>query len=250
MCGSARRFSGSGISRSPDGPMRALTPSSGLRPSGRPDIDARMRTQSPQQAQQILGAESHAAGRAGAIGPSHVYEHGAAPTGDTRTGIVGNLDHQVVEVVVTPKAVARFIGRPSERTVVAAIDGILAPCQGRIDATYRHQGPGPRQAIGAPPQANQTKPSARRCAVALPLIGRNARPSEHNRNDVAATQPHATAPSGPHRTQANQRKALSLHCLTVCARDPIGDSSRAQVLLALLAPNVLLRPTILVTGLY
>ena len=118
--------------------------------------------------------ERHATGGAGTVGPRYVQEHGAATVGDPWPRIVRDLDHQVVEVIVAPEAVAWFIGRPAEGTVVAAVGGILAPGQRPIDPPDRQAGGGPRQPIGAPPQAQEPEPSARRRAVAFALAGRNA----------------------------------------------------------------------------
>src|SRR5262245_30324133 len=102
-----------------------------------------------------------------------MQEYGAAPAGNPRPRVVIDFDDQVVQMVVTPEAVARLIGRATERTIVAAVTGIFAPGHGGIDADCGQ----PRQrlaaAVGAPPQPPEAETAARRGTIALPLVGTN-----------------------------------------------------------------------------
>jgi len=66
--------------------------------------------------------------------PPDVDEHGAAATGDAGPRVVIDLNKDVVEVIVAPKPVAWFIGRPPEGAVVAPVGGIFAPRIGAADA--------------------------------------------------------------------------------------------------------------------
>jgi len=80
-----------------------------------------------------------------------MQEHGTASSGNPRTGVVVNLDNEVVQPVVAPQAVAWFIGRALERAIIAAVAGVLAPGHEGIDADYGQQRWWPWSAVGAPP---------------------------------------------------------------------------------------------------
>ncbi len=54
-------------------------------------------------------------------------ENGAAAPRHPRPGIVVDLDNQVIKAVIPSKPVAWFIGRPTERAVIAAIRRIFTP---------------------------------------------------------------------------------------------------------------------------
>jgi hypothetical protein len=56
-----------------------------------------------------------------------MQKYRTAAAGDPGAGVVGELDHQVIEVILAPEPIASFIGRPAEGPVVAAIRGVLAP---------------------------------------------------------------------------------------------------------------------------
>jgi hypothetical protein len=51
----------------------------------------------------------------------------AAAAGNTRPGVVVDLDKNVVEVVVPPQPVAPLLGRPPKGAVVTPIGRIFAP---------------------------------------------------------------------------------------------------------------------------
>ncbi len=61
-------------------------------------------------------------------------EHGTAATGDAGPRIVIDLNKEVIEVIVAPKPVAWFIGRPPEGAVVPPVGGVFTPRVGRADA--------------------------------------------------------------------------------------------------------------------
>jgi hypothetical protein len=201
MCASARRSSGSESS------LRA-------------NIDSRARSKPRQQSPQVRRPQRHAAGGGGAIGPGHMHEHGATAAGDARARIMGNLDHQVVELVVAPHPVAWFIGRAPEGTIVAPVGWVLAPCRGAIDAVNREQGVRPRRAVGPPPQPHKPEAPARRRPVALALVGQDAGAPEHDGNRAPARQQNSVASAGWPAAHAKERKDQSPHWLKKCARSP------------------------------
>ena len=113
-------------------------------------------------------------------------EDRTAKPSDSRTGIVVDLDNQVVEAVLAPQPVAWFIGRAPEGPVVAAVAWIFAP--GVVGAYPAHwqEGARPRQAIGAPPQADRAESSDWRAAVALALERPDAGAAQRHANGLAA----------------------------------------------------------------
>lgn len=64
-------------------------------------------------------------------------ENGAAAAGHARPGIVVDFNDHVVEVVVPAQPVAWFIGRATERAIVAAVARILAPRIETVNAADR-----------------------------------------------------------------------------------------------------------------
>src|SRR5262245_60412369 len=107
-----------------------------------------------------------------------MHEDRATASGHPRTGIVVDLDDEVVEVVAAPQPVAWFIGRAPERPIIAAVRGIFAPGNIAGNALRRQQSFGPRRPVRPPPQPPEPKPAPRRAAVALALVGADARAAE------------------------------------------------------------------------
>ena len=107
-------------------------------------------------------------------------EDRAAAAGDPRPGIVVDLDNEVVEAIVTAQPVARFLGRARERAVIAPVVRVFAPGVMWADAADRQRGARAGQAVGAPPQPQGVKPSARRAAVAFALVGFDAGAAERD----------------------------------------------------------------------
>lgn len=133
------------------------------------NYDSRFWREKPKQLQQLVPPQADAAGRRGKALPGDMDKHGAAPAGHARPSIMVDFDNQIVEAVVAAQPVAWFIGRPAERLVIAAIQGVLAPGIVAPDPAHRKQCPRPRQAIGPPPQADGMKSAGRRAAVAFVL---------------------------------------------------------------------------------
>ena len=69
--------------------------------------------------------------------PRDMDEYGAAAAGHSGLRVVVNLDKQVVEAVVAPKAVAWFTGRPLKGSIIAPVGRIFAPGIGGTDAAQR-----------------------------------------------------------------------------------------------------------------
>src|SRR5262245_59840362 len=78
-----------------------------------------------------------AAGGRAPVRPGHVQEYGTAALSHPRAPIVVDLDDEVVEPVLAPQAIAWFIGRAAERTVIPAVRRVLAPGEVRADAPDR-----------------------------------------------------------------------------------------------------------------
>jgi hypothetical protein len=174
-----------------------------------------------EEAPQVRRRQCHTPRRGGAVRPRHVHEHGAAAAGDARAGVVGNLDHQIVQVVGAPHAVAGSGGRPMERLVVAPVGGIFTPAECAIDAPGRQCGTRPRRAVGAPPQAHEAKTPAWRCAIALALVGQDARAPECNGNCMAAHKQQAAASPRRPAAHANDGKAQPPQSLIGTLRNPL-----------------------------
>jgi hypothetical protein len=135
-----------------------------------------------EEATERCRCKSHAAGGGRAIGTGQMREHGAAPARHARPGIVVDLDHEIVEVVLAPQPVASFTWRASEGPIVTPVAGIFAPGNCRIDPAGRQKRGRAQPAIRPPPQPSQAKAAAGRCAVALALVGADAGPAEDDRN--------------------------------------------------------------------
>jgi hypothetical protein len=87
----------------------------------------------------------------GKIRPRDVDEYGAAPSNDPGTGIVVDLDDEVIQAICPAEPIAWFIGRPPERAIIAPISGIFAPRIGGADAADGQLCTGPEQPVGPPP---------------------------------------------------------------------------------------------------
>src|SRR6266545_3609572 len=115
------------------------------------NIDSRSWPKPAEDPPQVATRERDAARGRRTIRPRKVQEHRAAAPGHPRSGIVVDLDDQVVKGVVAPEPVAWFIGRPPERPVVAPIPGIFTPSHLRVDAPGGQERARLGVAIGPPP---------------------------------------------------------------------------------------------------
>src|SRR5262245_25833600 len=132
-------------------------------------------------------------------------EHGAAATCHPGTHVVIDLDDEVVEAIIAPEAIAWFIGRPPERPVVAAVGGIFAPGDVRVDPPRGQEGAGPRVAIRPPPQLPQTEPPSRGRAVSLPFVGADAGAAKHDRYGDTPREEDAARPAARPRAHTKQQ---------------------------------------------
>jgi hypothetical protein len=80
-----------------------------------------------------------------------VDEHGASATGHPRSGIVVDLDDEIIEVVGAAQTITGNIGRAMNRAIIEAMTGILTPGIVGADPANRQQCPWPGRAIGPPP---------------------------------------------------------------------------------------------------
>lgn len=141
-------------------------------------------------------------------------EHGAAAPGHAWPGVVIEFDNQIVKAVVTAEPVAWFIGRPAECVVIAAVCWVFAPGVVKSDPARREQSPWPRQAIGAPPQANRVKPAGWRGGIAFAFGCLNPGAAERDARRPecpgATDQPALATPARP-GVDTNETKRNSSH---------------------------------------
>src|SRR6516164_6223571 len=199
------------------------------------DRDPRPWSDARQQTPKIGGGKRDTSRRWRALRPRDVHKDGAAASGHARTGVVVDLNDEVVEMIVPPQPVAFLCQRASERTVVAAIAGALAPGQMRRDAPDRKQGLRARLTIGAPPQAQHAETSARSGAIGLSLVGSHATATEHDHGGERAGEQDAAAAAAGARAHPQEGKAA----LGLAGPDPFSPRNP----LALLLPHDLLRPS-------
>jgi hypothetical protein len=134
--------------------------------------------QALEQAQKVLAHQCHASGGGPEAIACHMKKNRAAAAGDSRPRVVIDFDNQVVKAICPQQPVAWFTGRPPERPVVAAILRVFTPGVTGTDASDRQQSARPRQAVGAPPQANWMESPSRRRAIAFALRRLNAGSAE------------------------------------------------------------------------
>ena len=70
------------------------------------DHDAGVRAGAGEQPAQRVGLQRHASGGRREARPGDMHEHGAAAAGDTRPGVVVELDDEVVETIGALQPVA------------------------------------------------------------------------------------------------------------------------------------------------
>ena len=137
-------------------------------------------------------------------------EHGAPAPLHPRSCVVIDFDDQIVEMVIAPEPVPGFVSGAAEPAVIAAIAGVLAPRQLRLDASGRQQGGRPSGAVGPPPKPQRPEPPARRRAIPFELVGTDAGSAEHHRNgDVAGKQYAMAAIAGPNANPDQGKRAPS-----------------------------------------
>jgi len=174
-----------------------------------------------QEAPQIVGPERDTSRRRRTIRPRQMQEHRAAAAGHPRTGIVVDLDDEIVEMVVPPQPVAWFSGRAAEGAVIAPVGGIFAPGNVTGNASDGQQCPWPRMPVRPPPQADEPKPPARCGPIAFEFVGTDAPTAKHDGGDegagdqdaqrlVSRPRPHAQKgqPAALKRTRIHLRTGL------------------------------------------
>jgi hypothetical protein len=114
-------------------------------------------------------------------------------------------------MVRASQVVAGCIDGASHRAIVPSVRGILTPSIMGGDAPDGEQRARRWTAIGSPPQADQTKAAARRCAIAFTLIGLNAGPPKRDCNVRGADSqpPLASVPRA--RTDKNVSHTFPAH---------------------------------------
>jgi hypothetical protein len=80
-----------------------------------------------------------------------VDEDSAAPSGDARPGVVIKLDDQVVEPIVSPKAISRLVWTPLDGMIIPTMPGVFDPGVVWSDGPRRQQGQWVGKAVSSPP---------------------------------------------------------------------------------------------------
>jgi hypothetical protein len=196
--------------------------------------DSRLLAQPPDQHPEIARLKRDASSRRRKARPRHMDEDRAAAPGNSRAGVVIDLDDDVVQAILPPKPVAWFTGRSPKGAIITPVAGVLAPRIGRADGADGKLGQRTRQAVRPPPQSHGAKTPARRPAIAFALIGPDSGTPERDRH---APRPGADkALRRPARPRADidriQRNPSHRQCL---------EGANSQVLLAPVSFNALFR---------
>jgi hypothetical protein len=151
-------------------------------------------------------------------------KHRAAAASDPWSGVVVDLNNEVIKPVLAPKPVTWFIGHAAKWTVVATIPGVFAPSSVAFNAHDGQAGPRPWSAIGPPPDPQGAIAAGRGCAIAFPLIGQNASATQHHWN-AAVGHGHnpvtSLAGPGPYPDYCQRFQSLAPH--------PSGPPDRIEI---------------------
>jgi hypothetical protein len=170
------------------------------------DHDPRFGPDPRQQPPEALRFQRNTTGRRAEARPRHVNEYSASPSGHPRSGVVVELDNQVIEMISPPKPIARLRAGALNRLIIPAIFRFFDPGVVACDTSHRKQGRWVRQPIGPPPQPHEPEYAAWRRSVALALVGRYAGEAEGNR-DLHRTSRKPTARFGARsRPHPNHRE--------------------------------------------
>lgn len=196
--------------------------------------DSRLLAQPPDQHPEIARLKRDASGRRRKARSRHMDEDCAAASGNSRARVVIDFDDDVIQMILPPKPVAWFTGRPPKGAVIKPVAGVLAPYIGPADGADRKLGQRTRQAIRPPPQSHGAKAPAWRPAITFALIGPDSGTPERDRH---APRPGADkALRRPARPRADidriQRNPSHRQCL---------EGANSQVLLAPVSFNALFR---------
>lgn len=140
-----------------------------------------------------------------------VDENGAATSRHPRSRVMIDLDDQVIEVVRPPEAIAVHIGPCTKRTIIPAVGGRFAPGVVAMNWTYRQQSTRACQAIGAPPQPDQTKTAAWRSGISFPFVRSDASASKCYRKVQRSDREPSLPPVSGSGTNKNERKCDPAH---------------------------------------
>jgi hypothetical protein len=131
--------------------------------------DSRFESEASKQPELVAFCQRDTPRRGRETLPRHMDENGAAPTGHARSDIMVDLDDEIVKTVGAPQAVAWFIGRPLECSVVAPVVWVFAPGVVRPYPPNRQKHTRAGQSVGPQPQPNRAKPADGCRAVTFPL---------------------------------------------------------------------------------
>jgi hypothetical protein len=109
-----------------------------------------------------------------------MQEHRAATPRYARSGIVIDLDNEVIEAVFAPEPVATAAALQPDRPVVMPVVRVFAPGVLRADGADRQEGPRPLVTVAPPPEPQGVKDAPGRAAIALALVGPDAAPAERD----------------------------------------------------------------------
>ena len=173
--------------------------------------DSRVERETSEQPEKVVFRQGDTARCGRETHPRHMDENGTPPTGDARSRIMVDLNDEIVKPVGPAQAVAWFIGRPMERSVVAPVVWVFAPGVIRPYPPNRQEYTRAAQSIGPPPQPNRAEPANGRRAVTFPLRCVSAGSSQcHPKHPISRREP-ALAMSIRSAADMNDRERSSPH---------------------------------------
>ncbi len=181
---------------------------------------------------QIAARKRDTAGGREKSWPRDMKKYRTAVAGDARARVMVDLDDQIVKPVGTFEAIAWFIGRPPEWTIVAAVLGVFAPGVVRRDRPDRQESAWSRQAIRPPPQPNRMKSADRRGAIAFAFRCLDACPAQSCANRALPRHEPSLRPQSRTDVHMDRRQGGLTHWvaqrLVFSSRHELSRSSQAQ----------------------
>ena len=191
----------------------------------RSNIDLRPRIKTPQKQPQRITLHRYASRGRAVSWPRDVDEHRAPPAGDAGPCVVIKRDNQIIEMILPHEPIPRGSGRSPDMPVIVPVGRVLAPGVLRTDAEHRQQSPWPQPAIGAPPQAFETKPPGGRRAVPFALVGLDTTAPERNGNAECSSGEPAAGAAPRRRAHPNQAERRRPHRLVPLSPHPANPPS-------------------------
>jgi hypothetical protein len=167
-------------------------------------------------------------------------EDRTAAARDPWSRIVINLDDHVVERISAPQTIAGLPGLQPDCTIVTSVRWVFAPSVQWADRSDGQKRPRPRQAVGAPPKADEPKASGRRGAVALPLVNLRSAAAERHRDSPGSGCEPPLPVVGRSCAHIDVGERYSMHIMLIGRLSLRRHGAGRRVELALLPPIALL----------